>query len=715
MVPRSEAGKEKARAEVPEELRAVPSLKATTARKLAAVGVKGPEDLLWRLPYRYEDRRNPLSLAEARPGTVGLFRVRVGAVHGRRAFRRGRMHLTEAIVSDATGSLHAVWFNQPWLEKVLLPGRDVFLYGRVGLFSTRSGLRLQLESPEVDPAEGPGPGPLLEGRVVPVYRCEGGVSQRELRGLYAELLLAGRLDLPEILPQVLLREESLPPRRKAFEEAHFPPEPPAGGPAWIPGEARRRLVFEELLAFQWDLALSRRERERTPGVSVKPTPEAGQLLRRILPFRLTGAQRRVLKEVVADLEAPRPMYRLLYGDVGSGKTIVAFLAMVLTAHAGYQAAFLAPTEVLALQQFERMEERLRGTGIPVGYLAASVTGKARNLLLGALSRGDLPLVVGTHSLLNEAVSFRNLGLAVIDEQHRFGVLQRARIAAKGESPNVLVMSATPIPRSLALTLYGDLDLSVLDEKPPGRRRVSTVLRDESARRRLEAFLRKEMDEGRQVFVVFPLVEASAETEAAAAEEAFRRLTTGPFRGYPAALLHGRLKASEKERVMASVRRGEVRLLVATTVVEVGVDLPEASVMVVENAERFGLAQLHQLRGRVGRGDQKAYCVLMASPGASPEAIERLRVLERFDDGFAIAEEDLRLRGAGDPRGTRQWGGRTFRVANPLRDHDIVQSTRAWAQRLADERFSWGPGEKERFLRWIERQKEGSALDLSRIG
>ncbi|MGC8762091.1 MAG: ATP-dependent DNA helicase RecG [Acidobacteriota bacterium] len=711
MAPRSDVQPEKARAEVPGELRAVPSLKAATARKLAALGVRGPEDLLWRLPYRYEDRRNPLPLSQARPGAAALFRVRVGAVRGRRAFRRRRMHLLEAIVSDATGSLHAVWFNQPWLEKVLLPGREVFLYGRVGLFSTRSGLRLQLESPEVEAAEGAGP--LLEGRVVPVYRCEGGLTQRELRGLFAELLLGGKLALEEVLPEALLREESLPPRRRAFEEAHFPPEPPAGDLAWIPGEARRRLAFEELLAFQWELALSRREREESPGVRVRPTPEAGQLLRRILPFRLTGAQRRVLKEVVADLEAPRPMYRLLYGDVGSGKTIVAFLAMVLTAHAGYQAAFLAPTEILALQQFQRMEERLRGTGIAVGYLAASVTGKARNLLLGALSRGELPLVVGTHSLLGEAVSFRNLGLAVIDEQHRFGVLQRARIAAKGESPNVLVMSATPIPRSLALTLYGDLDLSLLDEKPPGRRKVATVLRGESARRRLEAFLRKEMDEGRQVFVVFPLVEGSE--EAAAAEEAFRRLTAGPFRGYPAALLHGRLKAAEKERVMGAVRRGEVRLLVATTVVEVGVDLPEASVMVVENAERFGLAQLHQLRGRVGRGEQKAYCVLMASPNASPEALERLRVLERFDDGFAIAEEDLRLRGAGDPRGTRQWGGRTFRVANPLRDHGILQGAREWARRLADPRFPWGPGEKERFLRWIERQKEGSALDLSRIG
>ncbi|MEW6756777.1 MAG: ATP-dependent DNA helicase RecG [Acidobacteriota bacterium] len=696
-----------------EGLTLLPGITAATARRLAAVGVRDLEGLLWRLPFRYEDRRRPSSLGAARPGLAACFQARIAAIHPRRSYRGG-VHLTEAIVQDDTGSLHAVWFNQPWLSKGLPAGTEVYLYGKVGLYSVRGGLRLQLENPEVEKvADGPDQA-LLADRIVPVYRREGDLHPRTLRRVFLKILLDPGVEVPEVLPTDVVREEALVARAEAFRNVHFPPAPTEGLPPSPSPQALRRLVFEELLRFQWALALVRRDRELQSGPAISPSHDAGELLRRVLPFRLTGAQRRVLREVFEDLASPRPMYRLLHGDVGSGKTVVAFLAMIFAAHRGLQAAYMAPTEVLARQQYLKLEAMLKGTDLRAAFLTSGVKGKGRRDILAEVAAGRIQLLVGTQSLFQEKVAYRALGLVVIDEQHRFGVLQRAQLVGKGRSPNVLVMTATPIPRSLALTLYGDLDLSVLDEMPPGRSPVVTVIRDEGARRKAEVFLRKEMDAGRQVFVVFPLVEESEVLDLQAATEAFARLSTGAFRGYPSALLHGRMKPEEKETVMAKVRSGEVRLLVATTVVEVGVDLPEASVMVVENSERFGLAQLHQLRGRVGRGGQKGYCVLMASPAASPESIERLRVLERTRDGFEIAEADLRLRGGGDLAGIRQWGGAGFRLADPVRDHDTLIRAREWAVRLSDPGRSWGTGERERYLEWLERSGV-SPSGLAQIG
>jgi ATP-dependent DNA helicase RecG len=695
-----------------EGLAGLPGITAAMARRLSAAGVSDLEGLLWWLPFRYEDRRRPCGLGSAKPGVAACYRARITAIHPRRSYRGG-IHLTEAIAQDDTGSLHVVWFNQPWLAKNLPAGTEVYLFGKAGLYSVRGGLRLQLENPE---AEKVGEGPdqaLLADRIVPVYRREGEVHSRALRRILLKVLLEPGVDVPETLPSDLLREERLPGRADAFRRVHFPPAAEGEGSS-APPEARGRLVFEEFLRFQWALALVRRDRESKSGPSIPPSTDAGDLLRRVLPFRLTGAQRRVLREIFEDLASPRPMYRLLHGDVGSGKTVVAFLAMVFTAHRGLQAAFMAPTEVLARQQYAKLEAMLAGTGLRAAYLASSVKGKGRKEILADLAAGRIHLLVGTQSLFQEKVTYRELGLVVIDEQHRFGVLQRAHLVEKGESPNVLVMTATPIPRSLALTLYGDLDLSVLDEMPPGRSPVVTAIREEGSRRKAESFLRAEMDAGRQVFIVFPLVEESEALDLQAATEAFARLSAGAFRGYPAALLHGRMKPEEKEAVMARVRSGEVRLLVATTVVEVGVDLPEASVMVVEHAERFGLAQLHQLRGRVGRGGQKGYCILMASPGAPPESIERLRVLEKTRNGFEIAEADLGLRGGGDLAGIRQWGGAGFRIADPVRDHDTLVRARAWAARLSDPGRKWGPGERERYLEWLERSGV-SRSDLAQIG
>lgn len=668
------------------------------AKALGAAGVASIEDLLWWLPSRYEDRRHPRPLASLRPGEWVCVHGEIRAIQARRGARKG-LHLTEALLADGTGNLHVVWFNQPWLAMSLPQGTEIFAYGKVSLFSTRGGLRLQMDSPEAEKVPPGGDGGAHANRIVPIYRKLADLSARPIRSLMFKVL-EGPSQLEERLPSRLLNDEGLPGLEEAFRNAHFPP-----GDTDIHAletrntVAHRRLIFEELLGLQWGLRTSKGEREALVGVVVDKQRATGDFLRQILPFHLTGAQRRALREIFDDMASPAPMYRLLHGEVGSGKTLVAFLAMAACVHQGFQAAFMAPTEVLASQQFLKLEELMASTGFKSALLTSSVVGAERRRVLRGLASGEISMAVGTHSLFQEKVAYAHLGLAVIDEQHRFGVEQRARLVAKGTNPNVLVMTATPIPRSLAMTIYGDLDLSVLDELPPGRQPAVTAVRDESARHRVETFLRKEMDAGRQVFAVFPLVEESEAHDVRAAVEAYARFQAGPFHGYRLALLHGRMSAAQKEEAMARLRSGEVQLLVATTVVELGVDLPEASVMVVEHAERFGLAQLHQLRGRVGRGGQKGYCILMRSADAGPEGAERLALLERLQDGFAVAEADLALRGEGDPAGTRQWGGSGFRVANPLRDFDMLVGAREWARRLATPEFEWGPGEEGRFRRW----------------
>ena len=679
----------------------VPGIGPSRARSLAAAGIGGLEDLLWWLPFRYEDRRHPIAIASLKPDQVACVRGVIRAIRDRRA-ARSRMHLTEALLADETGNIHVIWFNQPWLAQSLPAGSEVFIYGRVSLFSTRSGTRLQFDSPQVEKVSGEGDGGAHADRIVPVYPKLGDLHAKLVRNLMFALL-SQELPVEEGLPRRLCAEEGLPQRLSAFREVHFPGEgtsPEALGRLSTP--AHRRLIFEELLGLQCSLAGRRAARSGLSGIVIEKSPETGQFLRDLLPFHLTAAQRRVVKEIADDLAGPSPMYRLLHGDVGSGKTIVAFIAMAASAHQGYQAVIMAPTEVLASQQFLKLQFLMKGTDIKVGLLTASVTAKARKAVLEGLFSGEIQLAVGTHSLFQEKVEYARLGLVVIDEQHRFGVEQRARMVAKGTNPNVLVMTATPIPRSLAMTLYGDLDLSVLDEMPPGRQPVVTAIRGEDSRHRVESFLRKEMDGGRQVFIVFPLVEESESMDLRAATEAFERLTAGPFRGYPAALLHGKLSAREKDRVVAEVRAGRVKLLVATTVVEVGVDLPEASTIVVEHAERFGLAQLHQLRGRVGRGGQRGYCILMPGPEAAPQAIERLDVLVKTRSGFDVAEADLAMRGGGDPGGVRQWGAGSFKIANPLRDFDMLEKARRWASRLMAPDFTWENGERERFLAWADR-------------
>lgn len=685
-------------------LETLPGVGPGRRKTLELAGVHTVGDLLWHLPFRYEDRSRPTEVREVRAGGPYLVRAEVKAIRTRRS-RRGGLTLTEALLSDATGSIHALWFNQPYLERSLPQGTRAYFYGQATLYPTRQGLRLQMDNPEVE-KEGPaGADPIHGARIVPIYRKIGDIGSRTLRALLHGLLQTVAPD--EVLPQCILQSEGLMVRAQAFRAAHFPDvgEDP-GALASRGTSAHRRLIFEELFGFQLALQAQKKKRSKSRGIQVVMPKDFKSKVKGMLPFPLTGAQKRVLREIVADMASPAPMYRLLQGDVGSGKTIVASLAMVLAAFGGYQAAFLAPTEILGYQHYERLSALVGATGLRVVLLTASTRARERREALAALESGTGTLAVGTHSLFQEGVRYANLGLVIVDEQHRFGVEQRARMVGKGKNPDVLVMSATPIPRSLSLTLYGDLDLSVLDELPPGRQEVITAVRTEESRHRVESFLRAEMDQGKQVFVVYPLVDESETLDLRAATEAHERLRLGPFRGYPLALLHGRMPAKEKMEVMAKLRAGEIRMLVATSIVEVGVDLPTASSVVVEHAERFGLAQLHQLRGRVGRGGDKAYCILFPSKGISPSGMERLRILERTRDGFALAEEDLRLRGAGDPGGVRQWGGGAFRLANPLRDFDMLERARGWTERLARGETAITAEEKAILTRWIASIRAG---------
>jgi ATP-dependent DNA helicase RecG len=549
---------------------------------------------------------------------------------------------------------------------------------------------------------------------VPIYPKLPGLSSRAIRRLIHSILSGLPAAMPEPLPPGLARERGFLPRREALALAHFPPQD-ADLPALndFRSPFHRRLIFEEFFFLQLGFALARRERETRPsepGLRVDDAIRAR--LRAALPFHLTAAQRKVLKEIAGDLMSGRPMNRLLQGDVGCGKTVVALLAALLVVENGHQVAFMAPTEILAEQHHRSFRKMLHGTGYPVALLTAGVAGSARRQVLAGLRSGAIPILIGTHALLEEEVLFKSLRLAIIDEQHRFGVAQRARLRAKGTRTDVLVMTATPIPRSLALTVYGDLDLSVIDEMPPGRRPIRTVLRGEDSRAAVYAFLRAQVKEGRQVYVVYPLVEETDRADLKAAVEMQRKLSSQVFPDLEVGLLHGRLKVDERDAVMAEFASGRLPILVATTVIEVGIDVPNATVMVVEQAERFGLSQLHQLRGRVGRGAHESYSILMTGAQASDEALRRLDIMVRSSDGFVIAREDLRMRGPGEFLGTRQSGLPDLRIGDILRDHDILEEARQEAFRCAATLA--GTPQRRDLVQHLERRWAGR-LGLIQVG
>jgi ATP-dependent DNA helicase RecG len=636
------------------------------AKLYEKLGLETVGDALLHLPRRHEDRSELTPLGRLAVGPAP--RTCVGTVAGVSPPPRGRPQVPLFVtLRDATGFLRAVWFGQPYLARVFRRGQRLIVHGKIQPPNRGSGA-LEMRVDDYEIVEDAEDETLHTGRLVPVYPSTAGLQQRPLRALMKRLVDTHAASVPEPLPAAVLARRQLLPLGEALRVGHFPAtdaERAAG---------MRRLVFDDFLILEVGLAVRRHREGRRPGLSLNPPGELARRLRAGLPFALTAAQERVWKEIRADMAAPYPMNRLLQGDVGSGKTLVACLAIVTAVEAGYQAALMAPTEILAEQHALTLGRLLAPLGVEVTVLTNATRGKARRERLEALRAGAVGCVVGTHALVQKAVGFKRLGLAVVDEQHRFGVVQRAVLRGKGESPDVLVMTATPIPRTLALTLYGDLDVSVLDEMPPGRQRIVTGVRDEKGRGRVYAFLREQMQAGRQVYVVYPLVEESEALDLRAATDMASRLQSEVFPEFRVGLLHGRMSFGEKDAVMSEFRSGAIQLLVSTTVIEVGIDVPNATVMLVEHAERFGLSQLHQLRGRVGRGSEKSYCILM-SQAASEEARRRLAAMEETSDGFRIAEADLGIRGPGDFIGTRQSGLPSFRVADLVRDAAVLEEAR----------------------------------------
>ncbi|HEY1939098.1 MAG TPA: ATP-dependent DNA helicase RecG [Candidatus Angelobacter sp.] len=670
------------------------------------------EDLLYYLPFRYEDRLNPRGIGELRAGEMATV---IAEVRNSAVFRtRNGMPIFELVAGQGRSTLKCIWFHGEYLRDRFKPGQLVALYGKVEEGWKSRGL--QINQPQFEILDGGGDGELylenakdiesLEvGRIVPIYES---AANTKLTSRWFRRIIHGALqnltaEIPDGLPPSLSRRLNLLDRRIAFQQVHFPPEGESfTGLQNQTTPAHKRLIFEELFFLEVGLELKRRKMRSQPGVSFALTENVREALKKTLPFKPTGAQKRVLKEIAEDMQRPSPMRRLLQGDVGSGKTIVALQAAVIAIENGYQAAFMAPTEILAMQHYLSARRILEDAGYRVMLLTGSLDEELKRNARRHIAQGNVHLVIGTHALIQEKVEFHNLGFVIVDEQHRFGVMQRFKLMKKGDAePDTLVMTATPIPRTLALTLYGDLDTSVLDELPPGRTPITTRKISDQRAAEVWDFVRKQVKLGRQAYVVYPVIEgAPAEQQEMefAAEPAGSRSKTGLkaalhmyeelrkkiFPDLRVGLLHGRLSPEEKEDAMRRFKTGEIDILVATTVIEVGVDVPNATVMVVEHAERFGLSQLHQLRGRIGRGAAKSYCVLMTGGKVSPEGERRLNEMVRTQDGFEIAELDLELRGPGEFFGTRQAGMPGLRVANLLRDRNLLELAKVEAAKLVHE-------------------------------
>jgi len=652
----------------------LPGVGPAHARRLERLGVHTVGDLLYLFPRRYDDYSRLKTIDRLGYGEEATIIGNIWEIQSRKARKRD-ITVVNAVVGDATGTIQVTWFN-PYIVRYLRPGRTVVLSGKV---DERLG-RLVMVNPAWEPLDKE---LIHTGRLVPVYPLTEGISARWLRRLMKRAVDAWAGRVPDYLPAGVRERAGVLPLGRALKQIHFPDN------RQLLEAARRRLAFDEFFLIQMGLMRLRHVWRSRPGRPLRVAPAQLQAYKAALPFRLTAAQERVLSEIVADLARPQPMNRLLQGDVGSGKTVVAAAAMWVAVCNGAQAAIMAPTEILAEQHyrnlcalFENLRHPQRQEPLRLALLIGSLKPKEKEAIRSAIAIGEVDIVIGTHALIQEAVSFRDLALIVIDEQHRFGVRQRAELRQKGYHPHVLVMSATPIPRSLALTIYGDLDLSVIDELPPGRQPIKTRWLKPWERERAYAFLHRQVEEGRQAFIICPLVEESEVLDAKAAVEEHQRLQREVFPDLRLGLLHGRMKGEEKEAVMRAFREGELDILVTTSVVEVGIDVPNATVMLVEGAERFGLAQLHQFRGRVGRGEQPSYCLLV-SDAAKGEAAERLRALEEMQDGFALAEKDLELRGPGDFFGTRQSGLPELRMAQ-LGDLRTLEMARAEARRVFEQ-------------------------------
>ena len=677
-------------------LHEIPRLAIKSAQKIAvgvaaASGAPNPlqvtvEDLLHYLPMRYEDRSNLARVRDLEHGVYATIEAEV-RVAGTYAVKGGRLRIFEFSAVDETGQIRAYWWNQPYLQNSFPRGRRVLLYGqwkrgRRGFFEVENP-DYEFTTDDEDSAD-----PVHTGRRVPVYRKLGEVRTKQLRSVMHHVI--ERLDFSEfeeLIPDELRSRNELVSRAEAFRQVHFPAED-ASLELYnrCQSPAHRRLIFEEFFWLGLAMGLRRQGREASPkGTVIEVNDRVREAVRAVLPFKPTGAQKRVLREVVEDMTSQRPMNRLLQGDVGSGKTIVAVQAAIVAIENGYQSAIMVPTEILAEQHARNIKRMLAQTEYRVELLTGSLATARKRELHAAIEAGEVDLVVGTHALIQEGVNFHKLGFVVIDEQHRFGVMQRAELINRGYNPDVLVMTATPIPRSLAMTVYGDLDLSIIDEMPPGRKPVITKVRGEEARNKIYHFLDTIIRQGRQVYIVYPLVEESEKLDLLNATQMAEHLQTAVFPKFRVGLIHGRMKQEEKDAVMEEFRDGVAHILVATTVIEVGVDIPNASVMIIEHAERFGLSQLHQLRGRVGRGDEQAFCILLAGHKRTAEARERLSIMEETSDGFKVAERDLEIRGPGEVMGTRQSGIPAFRVGNIVRDYALLEAAKREADYLLTSR------------------------------
>jgi ATP-dependent DNA helicase RecG len=679
------------------------------AELLAAKGIQTLDDLVHYLPFRYEDRLNPRGIAELRPGEMATV---VAEVRTSGLFRTRRMPIFQMTAGQGRTRLKCIWFNAGYLRDKFKPGQIVALYGKVE--EDYRGGELQLTQPQFeiigepsddhgsDAAEQKLASSLEIGRIVPIYEsaAQGRLTSRWFRRIIHVALENLPPDLPEPIPAVVRRHLSLISPREALQKVHWP-EPGESIEDLLSSRtpAHVRLIFEELFFVELGLELKRRQQKTQTGIAFKLDDRARAAIKKILPFHPTAAQKRVLKEIASDMEKPYPMRRLLQGDVGSGKTIVAFEAAIIAIENGYQTALMAPTEILAQQHYFSARRILESAGYRVVLLTGSMEDDRKRETRRHIAQGNAQLVIGTHALIEQKVEFAKLGMVIVDEQHRFGVLQRFKLMKKSKEdngtrvvtegspvqaepssaaapePDVLVMTATPIPRTLALTLYGDLDVSVIDEMPPGRTPIVTRCVSDERSAEVWDFVRKQVAAGHQVYVVYPVIEENEETELKAAMKMYKELSKSIFPDLRVAVLHGRMEPDLKEHVMRLFQKGEVDILVSTTVIEVGVDVANATMMIIEHAERFGLAQLHQLRGRIGRGGAKSYCVLMTGGKISEDGERRLDAMVRTNDGFKIAELDLELRGPGEFFGTRQAGMPSFQVANLIRDRQLIEAAK----------------------------------------
>jgi ATP-dependent DNA helicase RecG len=675
------------------------------AADLKRAGLVTVEDLLYRLPFRYEDRSHMQPIASLRPGHKAAVLGEIKSANVTLTRRRG-FKIFHVVLADSSGAIRCTWMNQAFLADILKPHLRVVVFGEVKLDS--SGLHflnpeyeLVGESPaKAAPYDGPPQGgphdneseagrsedeTIHTARIVPFYEKTGTVTPNMQRKLVRQVLDQLPADVPDLVPADLRSRLQLAPRRIAIEASHFPPnEAVVALLNAFRTPSQRRLIFEEFFLYQVGHAW----RRHAMSAELKPfVPAVDDRIRasaaRVLPFKLTPGQRQAVKEIVDDMLKPQPMHRLLQGDVGAGKTIVALLAAIVAMENGLQVAFMAPTEILAGQHYSNITRLLSQSRFRVDLLTGSTPGLQKHTLLSHIERGTTNLIVGTHALVQEKIAFHRLGLVVIDEQHRFGVAQRAALRSKGLRPDVLLMTATPIPRTLALTDYSELDVSKIPDLPPGRKPVRTWVKPESRRDEIYQLIREQLDTGRQAYIIYPLVEESEKIDLKSATEMADHLQAEVFPAYRVALLHGRMKQDVKDRVMLAFATGQVQILVSTTVIEVGVDVANASVMVVEHAERFGLSQLHQLRGRVGRGSYESHCILLYQAPWTDDARERLKAMSETNDGFAIAERDLELRGPGDFFGTRQSGLPKLRTGDLVRDRDVMEDAHREARQLVE--------------------------------